>query len=255
MQIVSRVVDDPESYDFAKLYLSIRKNYRVLLWTIGACVLMALIYVLLTPKKYTSEAVVLMDRDQLGVAAEISSSTQKGFEASFVESQVEIIKSRSITTSVLRETGSKEFLSAIEEDDLESQEEIITEHIDNLAVRQIGETYVLAIRYTALSPEEAADTANAYADAYIKDQMYASQEASKKGADWLQERIAELREKSRDANSRVNSFRKKHGLFDSGGKLINESQLFELNNRLGEARAETATALARYEYSKEVVET
>ncbi len=255
MQIVSGVVDDPESFDFARLYLSIKKYYRVLLWTIGTCLLAASIYILVTPKKYTAEAVVLMDRDQLGIAAEISSSTQKGFEASFLESQVEIIKSRSITTSVLRETGNTEYLSAVDMDDIESQEEIILKHIDDLAVRQIGETYVLAIRYSTLSPKEAADIANAYAEAYIRDQMQASQEASQKGSVWLQEKISELRDKSREANFKVNSFRKEHGLFDSGGKLINETQLSELNSRLGESRADTASALARYEYSKKVVET
>jgi polysaccharide biosynthesis transport protein len=72
----------------------------------------------------------------------------------------------------------------------------------NLSVTRLGRSYVEQIAYTSLNPDKAAEIANAFADAYIEDQLQAKFEATRRASEWLGQRIGELRQQASDAYGR-----------------------------------------------------
>ncbi len=115
-----------------------------------------------------------------------------------------------------------------------------------LDVRRVARTMVLQISYTSANPGQAARLANAFAEAYLADQLDTKYEATRRATQWLEERIAELKTKVLKSDLAIQSFRAGHGLISSGGKLVNEQQLSEVSTQLVTVRGETAKAEARY---------
>lgn len=239
--------------DIKHILMTVWRYYRLIGCVLGGFIALALLYILITPSRYTAETLILLDRNKANVAADLSSATEKEFESSFVESQVEIVKSRKIAAAVLETLGADEYITALANEDVVVQEQLIGQLNNGLRVGRVGTTYVLSIRYTTLNPLDAANIANAYANAYMLDQVDSGQGTSATGAEWLQKRLGELRDKSVKANEAVQEFRKQHNLYEASGESINESQLAEMNNQLGAARAEAAAARARYEFSQKVL--
>jgi succinoglycan biosynthesis transport protein ExoP len=116
---------------------------------------------------------------------------------------------------------------------------------NGMTVKRVGLTYAIEIDFQSLSPQRAAQIANAVADAYVVDALEAKYQTTRRAAVWLQDRLKELREQSTNAERAVNEFKQKNGIVDSGGRLMNEQQLAELNSALIQAQAQTAEAKAR----------
>jgi len=82
---------------------------------------------------------------------------------------------------------------------------------------------------------------------YVDDQLEAKLPGHEKGrASWLQERIQELPAAGVDRREKPCwKFKKSNNIVDTGGRLIGEQQLAELNSQIVIARAGTAEAKAR----------
>ena len=77
----------------------------------------------------------------------------------------------------------------------------------NLKVARLGRSYIEQIAFTSLDPDKAARIANAFADAYIEDQLQAKFEATRRASIWLEQRIGELRQQASDAFKEVQDFK------------------------------------------------
>ena len=95
--------------------------------------------------------------------------------------------------------------------------------------------------------------ANAVADAYVVDSLEAKYQTTRRAAIWLQERLKELREQSTIAERAVVDYKAKNNIVDTGGRLMNEQQLAELNSGLIQARASTAEAKARLDRVQQIL--
>ncbi|GJD54711.1 GumC family protein [Methylobacterium dankookense] len=116
-----------------------------------------------------------------------------------------------------------------------------------VGVRRVGQSYVIEVTAWAYRPELAAAIANAYADAYLRDQYSAKSNAARQGVDWLRARIVELRGTLNEAARAVESFKTRNDLITAGDSLLIEQQLSEMNSQLVAARAQTMQAAARLE--------
>ena len=123
-----------------------------------------------------------------------------------------------------------------------------------LEVQHLPRTMVLQISYTAPSAAIAAEMANAYADAYIADELNAKYEETRRASIWLEERLAELKQKAQDASLAVQKFRIQNNIISSSGKQVNEQQITELNTQLVNARKDRERAEARYEQLKTIID-
>jgi polysaccharide biosynthesis transport protein len=114
-----------------------------------------------------------------------------------------------------------------------------------LDVRRVGLSYLVNIGFTSPKPDLAVKIANAAADAYVIAEMDAKFKSLSQASSWLQDRYQTLKDQASAADRAVVEFKSKNNIVTAGGKLINDQQLTEINNRLGAAHAKTADAQAR----------
>jgi len=241
-------------------------------------------YVMTAVPQYTAAASLLLDNKRVR-AVEDAYETTAGFDisASAVDSQVEVLKSDSVALAVVdklglpsNKTNEKPQSSLFSELQAKfwgmfrfgqteavpqipkTQEEMRRGYANMLRggvqVRRVPRTLVLEIGYTSPDPAEAARIANAFADAYLVDQLDAKYNAARRASEWLQARLAELKQQVLATDLAIQKFKADNDLISSGGKLVSEQQLGEVNTQLVGARAETARAEARYERMKTIIE-
>jgi polysaccharide biosynthesis transport protein len=271
----------PDVASSAELYAAfvafVRRQFPVLLFVMLLIVGLALVYIFTTPPRFTGTAELIIDthkiqlfqqQSPLGVDLPVDSAT--------VDSQVEVLKSENIALSVIKDLhliDDPEFVgpgggligtlfhlvSSIFESGEPVSEYVLTRHAlerfqDRLTIKRIGLTYVIEIDYQSLTPERAAQITNAVADAYVVDALEAKYQATRRAAIWLQDRLKELRTQASAAERAVVDFKAKNNIVDTGGRLMNEQQLAELNSALILARAGTAEAQARMERVNQILQ-
>lgn len=133
---------------------------------------------------------------------------------------------------------------------------VVDEFLDRLKVYPKGLSRVIAIEFSAHDPEQAATLANALASAYIEQQVVRKLDATQRATDWLDTRIAALRERVRASEQAVEDYRKKTGLFEGADRSLSRSlnlsaqQVSELTSQLILARSDRAQAEARLQQLK-----
>lgn len=115
-----------------------------------------------------------------------------------------------------------------------------------VSVKRVGQADVLSISVASMDRARAARLANAVAEAYLVDPLYSRLEAGRRASAWINERLPELRERWRDAELAVVSFRAEHNLVEGSQNLtLNQDQMAQLNARLVAVRAEVADKKAK----------
>jgi succinoglycan biosynthesis transport protein ExoP len=243
----------------------------VLLLVVFACVALALIYILTSPKGYTATAELFLDSHKSqSLQQQSPMGTDVPVDSSMVDSQVEILKSESIALSVIKDlqladdpefTGPSGYpLDTIirtvgsvfsSGDDTPTANgrlrTVLSRFQDNLTVKRLLQSYVIELSYQSRSPDRSAQIANAVAEAFIVDSLEAKYQSSRRAAGWLQDRLKELRAQASNAERAVADYKAKNNIVDSGGRLLTEQQLAEVNSTLTIARTQRAEAEARLE--------
>ncbi|MGJ5206494.1 polysaccharide biosynthesis tyrosine autokinase [Bradyrhizobium sp. HKCCYLR20261] len=244
----------------------LRRQYQFILLVIAVSLCLGAGYFLATPSTYTATASLIIDSRKNQLFQQQSVLGDIPIDSASVESQVQIIKSETIALAVIKDlrlTDDPEFAGApgligtvtgwigdmLGSDRSRSEFDRLrrtTESFANrLTVRRVGLTYIIEIGFRSLSPDRAAQIANAVADAYVVDQLDAKYKATKRATSWLQDRIKELREQASAAERTVVNFKAQNNIVESGGRLMNEQQLAELNSQLVVAKTQVSEAKAR----------
>jgi len=133
-----------------------------------------------------------------------------------------------------------------EEERLEHERaRIVDTFLDRLDVAAEGRSRVIAISFTSAAQDTSARVANALAELYLVEQLEAKYEATRLATTWLNERVAELRERVVESEQAVEAFRQQAGLIEGKGVTVASQQVSELNTQLILARGERAEAEAR----------
>lgn len=248
----------------------VRRQYPVVVFVMLLAFALGLVYVITAPARYTAHAKMLIDTRKIPLFQQQSISGDVPMDSASVESQVEVLKSDNVALSVIKDlhlTEDPEFArpsggligtfvdfisnpfgsiassSELSESDLTRQALRVFQA--NLAINRVGLTYVIEIAYRSLRPERAAQITNAVADAYIVDQLEAKYQATRRASAWLQVRIRELRDQASTAQRAVVTFKTKNNIVESGGQLLNEQQVAQLNSQLMITQGQTSEARAR----------
>lgn len=271
---------------FEAVLAAARRQVRVLVVAAIVGLLFGLAYIITAVPQYTATTDLLIDsqKDKSDAATSIADLT---FDTSAIDSQVEVLKSEKIAISVisaLNLTTDPEFMGvrgsligrslavvrsvfdfshwfvtrekSDPEEQLELQRAAIGQLAGGLDVRRVGRTYVLAIGYTSPNPDKAAKVANAFAEAYLTDQLDAKYDATRRASGWMQARISQLKADSLASDSAVQKFKADHGIVVTGGDrpgLMSDQQLTELNTQMVLAHSDTARAEARYNQINEML--
>lgn len=271
---------DGHSVDFNYLLAAARRQWRLVAAGIVLGLALGVLYVLTAVPLYTASTSVLIDRENRAIADQLSTIGGVVDDEATVLSQVELLKSDTISLAVVDKlglTGDAAFNAShgsligtavsmirsavnvaawfsdasVPEGEAERRRQAASNRVqDGMTVSRVGRTYVLEISYTSPSPELSGRIARAIADAYLTDKLDSKYEATRRAGSWLQDRIEELRKKSLETDLAVQKFRTANNLVSTGGRLVTEQQLAELNSALIVAQADTAKAeanLARIE--------
>jgi succinoglycan biosynthesis transport protein ExoP len=253
---------------FAKVIGFVQRQFLVVLSLVPLTIGLAVVYLFTTPSRYSAEARLLIDTGKVQLFQQ-SILGEDPVNSAMIESQLEILKSENLALSIVRKLHlaqdpefirpdrglvgiarnaiSKLFIS--NENEAKSEPELtqraVHEFEDRLTVNRLGMSYVIQIIFQSIDPNRAAEIANAIADGFIVDQLDGKYQTIRGATAWLQERLNELRGQALAAERAVVEYKTKNNIVDTGGHLINEQQLAELNSALIQARAATAEAQAR----------
>lgn len=272
-------------FDIFALLRTLRRRLGVIVGITLGLTGLALVAVFQMTPLYTAETLILLDQQKTQVIDVESVMSGLGGDSATVDSQVEILKSRSVARRVvegLNLTEDPEFNSALkpasilswidprawisyfrsaatsaETDPALLREAEINNVVDVLVgrtdVSRKGLTYVMSLKFTSEIPGKAAKISNALADTYVVDQLEAKFDATKKANEWLSERLATLRTQVQDSERAAEIYRTENGLQDAGGTTLNEQQLSELNAQLILARTNLAEKQAKYTRAKQIL--
>lgn len=278
--------------DVDKVLAVIKRQWKIAALGVVVSIVLGLLYLLTAVPLYTAGTTIIIDRNNKKIADQLSAlDVQPGTggyydDEAFVLSQVEIMQSQRIALAVvdkldllnnadfmaddrsllaktvdgLKSTlDFRNWFSSSDESDWQSTEDEDRQYaaqtlLSNLSVLRVGQTYVLGLSYTSSSPVLSAHVANAFADAYLNDQLDAKYDTTRRASAWMQKRIDELRKKALVTDMAVQKFKSDKGLISTGGELISDQQLSLLNSQLIAARAETASAKAKYDRIENILE-
>ena len=267
----------------------IRRQLPIVAVIMTCCVALAILYLVLTPPKFTASGSVVIDTHKVQLLQQqqaIIGDAQ--IDASTVQTQVEMLKSDNVALAVVRKLhliDDPEFVPPPDEKSggllsfmfpappakplTEAQrEQIALEAFQRrLNITRQGLTYVIDIAFTSLDPAKSALIVNTLVAAFTEDQLDAKYQATQRAGVWLAERIKELRTQAAIAERAVVDFKRKNNIVDTAGlggggpnagpnynrRLINDQQLSELNTQIILASAASAEAKARLERIQSVM--
>jgi len=126
------------------------------------------------------------------------------------------------------------------------EEEVTSYLLRNEAVKPVGKSRVVEIAFTAGTPEEARNVANAFAQAYIDRQAGEIADAGLTAKGWIESEIERVRRQVQQDERSLEDFRARKGLTEDGAKLLLPyGHLADLDHDLTGAMADSSAANAR----------
>ena len=245
----------------------LRQQYLVILFAVLVTLGLGVLYLFNAKPVYTATASLIIDSRKNQLFQQQSVLGDIPIDSSSVESQVQILKSETIALAVIKDLHLQDdpefsgsgggllgaviggiahlFTAGTPTSDFEATRRTVEAFGRRLTVRRVGLTYIIEISFNSFSAERSAQIANAVADTYVVDQLEAKYQATRRASFWLQDRIKELRDQASEAERAVVEFKAKNNIVESGGRLMNEQQLAELNSEQVTARSKVSEAKAQ----------
>ncbi|RIX98507.1 polysaccharide biosynthesis tyrosine autokinase [Aureimonas flava] len=271
-----------EFLNVERILAMVRRQVGLVVAAVAAGLFLGFVYLMTAVPIYTSYTDILIDKGQSKLVDELASASGVFQDEAEMLSQVELLKSRQISGTVVDElkldqndaflAGNPSLLRSVrsavggliaavrpelpvEQADASAQrrEAAIDILQGGLDVQRVGRTYVLRLTFDSPDPVLASNIARAFGSAYLDDQLQAKYAATRRASSWLQDRIADLRQQSYDADLAVQKFRNDNGLLLTGTGLVSQQQLSEINTQLTAARAQTAQAKAQLDQIEAII--
>lgn len=260
------------SFDLNIAIATFRRRLRLFAAVALAVFVAVLLYTLQETPRYTATAQVMLDVRKEQVADMSAVLSGLPADSSVVDTEVEVLKSRSLAARVVKQLkltedpyfnpnapGAKGVASwlpwvkkvvaptaAVDSVEAQRQQEKVVDNLLNgLKVRRSGLTYLISVEYTHTNPADSAKIANAFADLYLTEQLEAKFDATAKANEWLDTRVAELRDQLQVAEAAVQQYKIANNLMSAEGATLTEQEISGLNQQLASARAQQAESDAR----------
>ena len=250
---------------------------KVILGTILASVLLALMWIAVQTPTYTATSIVQVSPQQQKVLADIESVLSGGRANSMaMESEVDILRSPSMAGRVVNMLALDEVPEFNEnlrspslagrllafvffwQDATNKRPGAVlarTHLLENVEISRNPRSLTIQIAADSADPALAARIATTYAKAYITEQIEGQFAATRQANTWLSSQLVELREKLKVSAQAVQAYREKHDLYESQGLTLSDQQLSELNSELIMARTDRAAAQAELQRARQLMRT
>jgi succinoglycan biosynthesis transport protein ExoP len=249
---------------FAELFFTlgfVRRQLLVILSLVLLAIGLAVVYLYVTPPVYKGVARILIDTSKVQVFKQ--SILEGPADAAMMDSQIEVLRSENFALSIISKLGLTRDLEFVGDTAVigrvislpfqlahrilhpfESNKEpdvtlrVVNTFKKKFMASRVRMSYVIEITFLSTHPGRAAQIANAAADGFIVDQLEAKYQTIGQTTAWLQDRLNDLRAQASAAERAVVEYKTKHDIVDTGGHLINEQQLTELNGALTKLRSQ-----------------
>jgi succinoglycan biosynthesis transport protein ExoP len=284
-QQTSRVLEVLSAAEFYAAGMGfLRRRFRVIAVMMLLGLSLGAAYVFTTPSRYAARAILIVDTPKTQFFQLQSQLGGSPIDSATVDTQIEILNSEDIALSVIRDlhldtdpeltATSAGVLGAVLKladgmapaavkavfpamsktaDEPPAEDRALRAFQRQLKVKRVAVTYAIEIDFESGNPYRAAQISNAVADAYAIDAFKAKFQITDRAAKWLQDRLAELREQASNSERAVVDYKTSNNIVDTGGRLMNEQQLAELNSELIQARASTTEAKARLDRVEQII--
>jgi polysaccharide biosynthesis transport protein len=217
-----------------------RRRFKMILGVLVLCLLAGLAYSMLAPKIYTAKAtVMLMDNAVEEIRAEDRLKGGQVLSSEMVDTQVEIITSRTMAERVAGALGMGKTL------DSTAKRTIIDELQREVSATRTGKSYALAITYSATEGQAAATIANEFARQFVGWELRSDQENHKETLALVQQRLGELRAQAQSDTNALQQYRIANNLLSTSGASLTEQEISNYNQEVTSARAGAAEDEAR----------
>ena len=274
-----------ENESFLMFFLRIiqHRRFTILAALIIIPILTAIAIGRLTPL-YTAQTVIIYEPHHSNLLADIQKAIEPALPDSSIESQIEIIKSRTIIQRVVDSLGlvlKGEFNPAIKStpsaDDLGffgkirakistlsqrvfgstaaaaygnpsdnriMNETVVRNVLNRLKVAVVGRSSVITVSFTSEDPNLAKDVVDKIAGVYIDNQLELKFQSMKRATNWLNDRLDQLRAQVDTSERAVEEFRAQAGLQEGVSSALVTEEVSKVNTELLNAETDLASAQA-----------
>lgn len=249
-----------------------RRNRWLILGIIALALVAAVIVTLLQTPRYTALASVQIDDQGQQVLGEEfdqqSEATPSGQAELFLNTQLEILRSRSLAERVMRKLqleGSERFYAAMGESPPEAdisrterREKVLELLQTNMSASLPRNTRIARIGFTSTDPQMSARIANAFAEEFIQANLQRRFDGSAYARNFTSERLEEARVRLEASERELNAYARQAGLIrgrNSGGGdkdsdaisgSVTVSSLMQVNEAANQAEAARIAAEGRW---------
>src|SRR5580700_9237181 len=282
MSVVSQSARGRGQFNDAELDLSAlgttlwRKRWKILRPTILVGLVTLLAVQVITPRYQSESRVIVESRDNIFLRPEADKDLidRNTADQESVTSQAQLILSRDLAKEVIAKLKLNELpefdstlggvspvkavlgmLGIIKNPaSMTPEERVLEAYYDRLTVFSVEKSRVIVIDFLSEDPELAARVANTIADDYLQLQRKVKQEQAQNAGQVLDGQIDILRKKVVEAESKVEAYRAKSGLFvGNNNTTLSAQQLGDMNTQLAASRAQKADAEAKARLIREML--
>lgn len=236
----SALVERSDKLDLGDTMTFFRRQRSTIIGVTALCVAAAGLYSVFAPKEYLARATVMLTNDaQQALRAGGSVETQQVLSSELVDTQVEIITSRSMAEQVAASLGLDRGLDEFE------LRGVIDEMQSDISAERTGESYALAIGYVASEPEAAAQIANEYARQFSNWELNSDKTRNAEARNLVRQRLGELRAQAQADTQALQQYRIANNLLSTSGASLTEQEISNYNQEVATARAAAAEDEAR----------
>ena len=263
-----------DSLDIVEYWRAISKRR----WSIlGLTVLVAVLAWLVAsnmPPQYRATTTLLIEQGKSKVVSIEEVYSQGLIQREYYQTQVEILKSQELARKVAQKlnlgahpsmdprqasptmwsrlTGSGEDLATISEE--AALKTAVARLRQGLQIQLVRNSQLVQISFVGPDRELAAKIPNALAETYIENDLDARMAMTQKAAEWLRERLGDLRAKVDKSERALQEYRDRERIVDTKGLALSGAtkQLEELTRSLVEARQRRAEAETAYAIVQQV---
>lgn len=263
--ITERVEDIASVTDFGGFMSILSRNAARIALIAAAFLGLALTYLATAKPIYSATTSIFIDPRSRKLLPDELVQSNLGSDLVLVESQLAIISSDGVLKRVvekLKPTEDPEFNAGAPQagviakikDFIRGPRETVSDETrallalsEAVKVKRAQKTYVVEVEVSSSSPVKATRLSEAVVAAYMEDQAAAKAAEIRNANKLIDDRLDELRVQLRDAETRVDEFKKANKILTSEGGLVTEQQLTRLSGELITARAVAAESKARVE--------
>ena len=245
----SSLLPDPRYF-----WMIFRRRIWIFLTVVVAIMAAVTAYATLTPKRYTATSAVLIEpRRGDPIQPRETAAAEQAPSSDYIDTQIVVLDSPQLAAAVvtaLNLTDDDQFgggdvgelTPAQRQARLVASAQALSKAT---TIRRAGQTSIIEIDVTTLSPTQSARIANEFVNQYLLSLAQTKQAADQRASAQIDSKLGELRVDAEHADAALQRYKIANGLMSAEGATMAEQETSSLNQQIATARAALAERQGR----------